>query len=158
MKYRKYRLTKQRRDYDCGPAAIVNTMKLCGKAVSYTASQQSLFRALKIQENKGVYVSEFEAFMFKHKFLKKRLALVVNNPTVKQVENILDDGLVAILAFGRGPDKSGHLCVIAGRNREGFEIVNWDKKGTIQTVGFDTFKNSVLKYKEASYYFFDKGI
>ena len=156
MKYRKYRLTKQRRGYDCGAAAIVNTMKLCGKAVSYNASQQSLFQALNIQENKGVYTSEFEAFIFKHRFLKKRLVFGAHNPTIKEVEDALKLGLVAILAFGRGPAKSGHLCVIAGRNREGFEIVNWDKKETIQTIGFDRFKNNVLIYKEATYYFFEK--
>lgn len=156
IKYQKYRLTKQIRNYDCAPAALVNTMKLCGSDISYKSAYQGLFSALDVQENKGTYISIFERFIAKHKILNRKLMFVTRNSSVKEIEKSIDSGTVAILAFGRGHNKSGHVCVIAGYNREGLEIVNWDKKETIQTVGFDRFKKNVLDYKDATYYFFKK--
>jgi hypothetical protein len=50
----------------------------------------------------------------------------------------------------------GHICLVAGYNKAGLEIVNWNKKETVQTIGFDRFKKEVLSYNEASYYFFER--
>lgn len=156
MKYAKYRLTKQLCRYDCGPTAIVNVMKLNGQRISYKTSRERLLRELRIKENRGVYLERLREFVTRRRIPKSRFKLEATNISLKKVESLLDKGYVAILAFGRGPSVSGHVCVIAGYNRCGLEIVNWDTKKTVQVIGFDRFKKEVLSYNEAHYYFFER--
>lgn len=156
MKYDKYRLTKQRRAYDCGPTALVNVMKLCGFSVSYDAAAKNLFKALNVVENRGVYIDEFESYITRQKILKAKFKEKKRNLTYAQVEKNLDKGLIAVLAYGRGRFKSGHVCVVAGYDRCGLEIINWTRKKTIQIIGFDRFKREVLDFKDATYYFFER--
>jgi hypothetical protein len=156
MKYAKYRLTKQLGQYDCGPTAIVNVMKLNGQRIPYRSSHERLFKALKIRENRGVYLSQFKDFITKRRIPKSRFKFEANNISYRDIQRFLDKGYVAILAFGRGPSMPGHICVIAGYNKCGLEVVNWDKNNAVQIVGFDRFKKNVLSYNEAFYYFFER--
>lgn len=157
MKYSKYRLAGQIREYDCVPAALINIMKLTGTKISYKASVPALFKKLKMEENLGVYMTELDGFIKRHRALKKCFVEEDDNLNYNDIIRQLKEGKVALLAFGRGATRSGHACVIAGYNREGLEIVNWNRKGTIQTVGFDRFKHNVLTFNEATYYFFERN-
>lgn len=156
MKYAKYRFTRQLGHYDCGPTAIVNLMKLNGQRIPYKTSHEKLFKALKIKENKGVYPSLFHTFVTKRRIPKSKFKRYGKNLPVKDIEKDIDNGHVIVLAYGRGPSTPGHICLIVGRNNCGLEIVNWDRKKTIQTIGFDRFRKEVLSYNEASYYFFER--
>lgn len=156
MKYSKYRLAGQIRNYDCGPAGIINVMKMTGLKISYKSSYQKLFDKFNIVSNNGTFLHELVAFVRKNRVLKKKLKSELINPTYKRLVKELDQGRVALLAFSRGMFMSGHVCVIVGHNREGLEIVNWDDKATLQTIGFDKFKKQVLDYNQANYYFFER--
>lgn len=155
-KYKKFRLTKQRRDYDCGPTAIVNVMKLCGHAVAYQSAVEILFNELNVVENGGVYPSDLDNFLVRRRLPKAKFKTKLVNLTYETIQKKIDKLGIAVLAYSRGPWKSGHVCVIAGYNKNGLEIINWNRKKTIQTIGFDKFKKEVLQYKDATYYFFER--
>jgi len=156
MKYSKYRLAGQIRNYDCGPVGLINIMKMTGLKISYKSSYQKLFDKFDIVSNNGTFLHELVSFIRKNRILKKKLKTELINPTYKKIEKELDKGHVALLAFSRGVVMSGHVCVIVGYSREGLEIVNWDRGATLQTIGFDRFKKEVLDYNQAKYYFFER--
>lgn len=156
MKYAKYRFTKQLYKYDCGPAAIVNLMKFTGVKIPYKTSHEKLFRKLKVKETQGVMLPDLHKFLLTKKLPKTKFKTMEVNVSFKTIEVLLDKGYAAILAFSRGPNVSGHICLIVGHNRCGLEVVNWGGKETIQTVGFDKFKKNVLDFNHAFYYFFER--
>lgn len=154
MKYNKYRLAGQIRNYDCGPVGIINVMKMTGLKISYKLSYQKLFDKLNVVSNNGTFLHELVDFLRNNRVLKKKLKSERINPTYKNLVKELDQGRVALLAFRT--IMSGHVCVIVGHSREGLQIVNWDRKATLQTIGFDKFKKEVLDYNQAYYYFFER--
>lgn len=156
MKYAKYRFTKQRYKYDCGPTAIVNLMKFSGVKIPYKTSHEELFKKLKVRESRGVFLPAFHGYLSKRKIPKAKIVDFAVNTTYKKIESALDRGRAIILAFSRGPKVSGHICLIVGYNRCGLEIVNWGTKDAIETVGFDKFKKNVLDSEHAFYYFFER--
>jgi len=156
MKYAKYRFTRQRYTYDCGPAAIVNLMKFTGVKIPYKTSHEKIFRSLKVKETQGVLLTDLHRYVLNRKIPQAKFKTMEVNLSFKNVETLLDKGYAAILAFSRGPRVSGHICLIVGYNRCGLEIVNWNGKETIQTVGFDKFRKNVLDFNQAFYYFFER--
>jgi hypothetical protein len=156
MKYARYRFTKQLYKYDCGPAAIVNLMKFTGVKIPYKTSHEKLFKSLKVKETKGVLLPDFHKYLISRKIPKAKFKTMEVNVSYKTLENLLDKGYAAILAFSRGSNVSGHICLIVGYNKCGLEVVNWNGTETIQTVGFDRFRKNVLDFNHAFYYFFER--
>jgi hypothetical protein len=78
------------------------------------------------------------------------------NPSLIKIAKYLNDKRSIVLAFHSEPAKSGHVCLMVGVNENGFVIVNYSSKATIQTIPFDKFKKEVLDFKKALFFVYER--
>lgn len=155
-KYAKFRFSKQVRINDCAPAAIINLMKFNGVKIPYKTSYQKLYNHFKIAEYGGTPLKTLAGYLVNKKIPKSVFVDFAENLSVKSLRLHLDIFPAAVLLFGRGPHRSGHVCLVTGHNKNGFEVVNWSKKSSVQTVPYLQFKQEVVNNKEAFYYFYER--
>lgn len=156
MDYSKYRFAKQIRNNDCAPNVIINLMKFNGVKIPYRTSYKKLYDFFEVGVYGGTSPNKLSAYLTKRKILKSAFVDFKFNPNLTRITRYLDGRKSIVLAFHSEPQKNGHVCLIVGVNKDGFVIINYSSKATIQTVAFDKFKKEVLEFKQALFYVFER--
>lgn len=156
MRFNKYRFAKQLRRNDCGPNAIINLMKYMGVKIPYKENYQRLYNYFKIPTYGGTHIADLHMFLVKKKIPKSRLVDVIVNPNTYKIAKLVKSDKAILMAFNQESNKSGHICLMVGVNKKGFQIVNYCTKKTLKTVAFDKFQKEVLDFKKAIFYVYEE--
>lgn len=156
MEYTKYRFAKQIRDNDCAPNVIINLMKFNGIKIPYKSSYKKLYDFFEVGVYGGTSPKKLSAYLTSRKIPNSRFVDFKFNPSLTKVAKYLDGKRSIVLAFHSAPKKNGHVCLMVGVNKNGFVIVNYSSKETIQTVPFDKFKKEVLDFKKALFFVYER--
>lgn len=155
-KYNKYRFAKQVRKDDCGPNVIINLMKFSGIKISYRSSYKMLYDFFQVGVYGGTPVGKLNKFLTQSKIRGTKFLFMNKNMPMFYTRKLLRANRSIVLAFHRGTNKTGHVCLIVGSTDRGFQIVNFNSKKTIQTISFASFKRKVLDYNQADFFVFEK--
>lgn len=156
MEYTKYRFAKQLRDNDCAPNVIINLMKFNGVKIPYKQSYKKLYEYFEVGVYGGTSPKKLTAYLTKRRIPNSKFVDFRFNPSLTKVAKYLNNKKSIVLAFHSEPAKNGHVCLMVGVNENGFVIVNYSSKATIQTVPFDKFKKEVLDFKKALFYVYER--
>jgi hypothetical protein len=156
MEYTKYRFAKQLRDNDCAPNVIINLMKFNGVKIPYKQSYKRLYEYFEVGVYGGTSPKKLTAYLTKRRIPNSKFVDFRFNPSLTKVAKYLNNKKSIVLAFHSEPAKNGHVCLMVGVNENGFVIVNYSSKATIQTIPFDKFKKEVLDFKKALFYVYER--
>lgn len=156
MEYTKYRFAKQLRDNDCAPNVIINLMKFNGVKIPYKQSYKRLYEYFEVGVYGGTSPKKLTAYLTKRRIPNSKFVDFRFNPSLTKVAKYLNNKKSIVLAFHSEPAKNGHVCLMVGVNENGFVIVNYSSKATIQTIPFDKFKKEVLDFKKALFFVYER--
>lgn len=156
MVYSKYRFAKQVRKNDCAPNAIINLMKFNGLKIPYRTSYKRLYQFFQIETYGGTSPTKLTKYLTTRKIPNSNFVDFKFNAKEKWIKNHLVKGRAIILAFHSTPQMNGHVCLIVGTNKKGFDVVNYTDKKTVQNIPFDVFKKEVLDFKRALFYVYER--
>lgn len=156
MKYTKYRFAKQLRDNDCAPNVIINLMKFNGVKIPYKTSYKKLYDFFEVGVYGGTSPKKLSSYLTRRSIPRSKLVDFKFNASITKVAKYLNGKRSIVLAFHSTPEKNGHVCLMVGVNENGFVIVNYSSKATIQTIPFDKFKKEVLDFKKALFYVYER--
>lgn len=156
MEYTKYRFAKQLRDNDCAPNVIINLMKFNGVRIPYKQSYKRLYEYFQVGVYGGTSPKKLTTYLTKRRIPNSKFVDFKFNPSLIKVAKYLNGKRSIVLAFHSEPEKNGHVCLMVGVNENGFVIVNYSSRATIQTIPFDKFKKEVLDFKKALFYVYER--
>lgn len=157
MDYSKYRFAKQVRKNDCAPNVIINLMKFNGVKIPYKTSYKRLYDFFEVPIYGGTSPSKLGSYLTKRKIRNSEFVDFKFNAGLTRIAKYLNGKRSIVLAFHSEPQKTGHVCLMVGVNKEGFVIINYSSKATVQIVPFDKFKKEVLEFKKALFYVFERN-
>lgn len=152
----KYRFSKQIRKNDCAPNAIINLMKFFGLKISYKHSYKKLYDHFDIPSYNGTHPVDLHMYLVKRKIPKSRLVDVMTNPSLTRVAKRLNKNRAMVVAFHNAPRRNGHVFLLTGVNKNGFQAINYCTKKTVQTIPFDKFQKQVLDFNKALVYIYER--
>ena len=156
MDYSKYRFAKQIRNNDCAPNVIINLMKFNGIKIPYKKSYKKLYEYFEVDTYNGTSPKKLTSYLTKRKIPNSKFVDFKFNPSLSKIARYLNHNRSVVLAFHSEPEKNGHVCLMVGVNKNGFVIVNYSNKATIQTIPFDIFKKEVLDFKKALFFVYER--
>lgn len=135
-RWRKYRFSLQRHNYDCGPVALCNILKFCGRKINYSDVKEPLIALLKAKPHGcsrelfyqilKYVTSPFELIGYKKQvsFSAMRKFLLPPN---------------RILVLGVDTPSQAHVALVLRVNRKSIYLVNWSRKQVIKRYSHKQF-------------------
>jgi hypothetical protein len=146
------RYTKQRSPYECGPTALLNSLRWAGIKTGYKDSREALWQACLCYPRRGTYSGRFDSAI---KELSRGLFTVrrLCRPTLQAIERHLLSGGTVVLNYRQSSNRKRvcrHFTFLAGISPDGevFQVVNDYREGPAkQKVSRATFKSKNLQYQ-----------
>ena len=113
--------SKQLNETDCGPMAVLNTLKWAGYKVSTKRGYKSIKRSCEWSPGTGTWVSDVVRTLRKYSKLKTR---VLVRPSMKDLDSLLDKGYVFILRYTHDDGSGGHFSLCIGKSDKKFFFIN----------------------------------
>ncbi len=156
MSLSKHRFAKQIRRNDCAPNVIINLMKYFGVKVSYKTGYKRLYDYFNIPAYNGTHPVDLHTYLVDKKPRNSKLVSMQVNPPIQEIARNISKKRVMVVAFHSGPQMNGHVFLLAGINKNGFQAVNYSARKTIQTIPFDRFQKEVLDFNKVLTYTYER--
>lgn len=137
------RFLKQKDQFSCGPLALVNALKWCGRK----SSLKELKTTLQTTRTQGT----------SHRVLSSTICKVFNthkisSPTTESIENHLSTYGSLLLQYEWTKSKKGHIVLIIGQTNHYYYVVNYLFSKTVSRVSKSTIELMIKSKPSFAWY------